>query len=74
MIDKADFPLLPDSRYSDELCECGSGLRKTHEDRRLNTAYVDDHMNWSEPCCDECFAEQYNYWQERWEDYWDGLL
>lgn len=40
---------------------------------RLNTAYVDDRLNWME-LCDACDKEQHEYYQEMWEDYYGSRL
>ena len=57
------------------------GLRCQHCDeitpdvkrRRQNTAYEKEEMNWV-VLCDECHEENEAYWQERWDDYYGGLL
>jgi len=38
---------------------------------RMNTAYVDDKMNYSFGC-KYCQEESYAYWQERWDEYCSG--
>lgn len=41
--------------------------------RRKNTAYVDDKSNWM--CsCSECYQETYDYYEERWSDYYSSRL
>lgn len=74
MIELTDFPLLKEEEYSEELCDCGSGRRKSKEKRRLNTLYVDEELNWLSPCCDECFGDAWNYYQERWDEYYSGVM
>ena len=69
-----DFPLLKEGDYSTELCECGSGLRKSLERRRNNTQYHNDKENWLKPCCDSCFSESHNYYAELWTDWYKGCL
>jgi hypothetical protein len=41
--------------------------------RRQNTQYADDRQNWSR-LCDLHQEETDAYWQERWDEYWSGLL
>lgn len=43
------------------------------EERRQLTAYIDDRKNFA-VLCDECQKEEDEYWQERWNDYYRGLL
>ena len=71
-IELSDFPLMGDHLYSKELCSCGSGLRKSLQPRPKNTAYLDPEMNWLQPCCDECFADCWNYYVDAWDDYESG--
>lgn len=69
-----NFPLLKAEEYSEEICECDSGLPKTNEVRRKNTLYEDDEQNWTESCCDECFSEMWNMYADQWRDYNSGRL
>ena len=41
--------------------------------RRQNTAYADDRCNWVF-MCDKCGEENDERWQERWDDYYSGLM
>jgi hypothetical protein len=69
-----DFPLLSADKYSEELCTCGSGRFKSKDVRGLNTCYEDPDSNYLLPCCDECYADAWNYYEERWEEYYSGNL
>lgn len=41
--------------------------------RRQNTQYVDEESNWV-IMCDECFAENEEYWAGMWADYYRNCL
>lgn len=41
--------------------------------RRLNTAYTHDEDNWVE-CCSDCYQMMYEYYEERWEEYYSMCL
>jgi len=41
--------------------------------RRRNTAYVDDELNWL-IACEECHQADFDYYAERWADYYQGLM
>lgn len=69
-IEEYNFPLLPPELYSDKLCRCGSGLRISKDPRPRNTAYIDTKRNWLPPCCDACFANDWNYYVDAWHDYY----
>lgn len=43
------------------------------ERRRQLTAYTDDASNWSTQC-EDCQKEADAYWEERWRDYYSGVL
>ncbi len=53
--------------------DCGKPDNGTIAIRRMNTAYTNDYDN-SMTSCDACYEEQEEYWKERWEDYYRGLL
>ena len=40
---------------------------------RQNTAYNDDTMNW-DILCAECQVARDELWQERWDEYYSGVL
>lgn len=40
---------------------------------RMNTAYVEDELNYSVGC-KYCQQESYEYYQELWDDYWGSRL
>ena len=40
---------------------------------RQYTDYVDDELNFA-VLCDECQKEADEYWQERWDEYYSGVL
>jgi hypothetical protein len=69
-----NFPLLGPEEYSDELCKCGSGLRKSKELRHNNTSYHIEALNWLPPCCDQCYIKEHNYYAEKWAEYYRGCL
>lgn len=74
MIKEEEFPLLEEEEYQEEVCECGSGRKKSKERRRLNTMFVDQESNFTPPCCDECFSDVWNYYEERWAEYYSGVM
>jgi hypothetical protein len=41
--------------------------------KRMNTQYADEESNWIY-CCEEQFKEIQEYWKERWDDYYSGIL
>jgi len=41
--------------------------------RKLNTAYVDEEQNWI-VSCKTVYEEAIEYYKERWDDYYSGLL
>lgn len=41
--------------------------------RRLNTAYVDDELNWLVSCLD-CYNEQYEWYAELWDYYYSNCI
>ena len=41
--------------------------------RRQNTAYADNKLNWVF-LCDECAAENDEYWKERWDEYYSSCM
>ena len=43
------------------------------KDRRMNTAYVDDHLNFMYSCS-WCYRKAVEYWQERWHEYWSSVI
>ncbi|UDY80341.1 hypothetical protein AXY1_30 [Achromobacter phage AXY1] len=51
---------------------CGQ-WRTDIERRRQLTQYVDEESNWNTHCQD-CQAESDAYWEERWREYYSGLL
>ena len=41
--------------------------------RRQNTQYAEEISNWV--CmCDDCFDKNEEYWTDRWEEYYSGIL
>lgn len=53
-------------------CKCGRFFVYPKR-RRLNTAYVDEELNYMTSCLD-CYREIVEYYKERWADYYHGLL
>lgn len=51
-----------------ERCHINRGHR-----RRQHTSYVDDKLNWAR-LCNECQADADEYWKERWDEYYAGLM
>lgn len=51
------------------LCPCCGRLSPSVEKRSRNTCYLDDDLNYLVSCL-ECFQMDWDYYQERWEDYW----
>lgn len=41
--------------------------------RRQNTAYVDEESNYN-VFCESCQVEADAYWDEMWQEYWNGIL
>lgn len=52
--------------------ECQS-FKTTIKMRRMNTAYVDEDLNYIE-CCNECFEEVQAHWKDMWDEYYSGIL
>jgi len=44
-----------------------------HPTRRMNTAYVNDEQNYV-TCCDACYLELLELYQEMWDTYHAGCL
>src|ERR1017187_3621150 len=42
--------------------------------RECRTRYADDSLNLYPILCDSCYHGYTDYWNERWRDYYDGLL
>lgn len=51
-------------------CQC---LNDTYDNRRLNTQYVDDDLNYF-MSCEECYIAAENYYAELWQMYYQGIL
>ncbi len=45
----------------------------TIKKRRLNTMYADDEQNYMTSCV-HAYKEVYEYYEERWNDYYSGLF
>ena len=56
-----------------EKCPCCERMSYTVDNRRVNTAYVDDKSNWLNSCL-YCYADAEEYYCERWEEYNQGRL
>jgi len=41
--------------------------------RRQHTFYVEDELNWVF-MCDDCFEENEEYWNERWNEYYSECM
>lgn len=41
--------------------------------RRLNTMYENEESNYI-TCCEDCYKEAYDYYEELWADYYSGRL
>lgn len=54
-------------------CPCCKRLRPDVSLRRRNTRYVDEMLNWL-PSCEECYAEDYAYYADLWDDFYCGCL
>lgn len=54
-------------------CPCCEKMLYSVERRRLNTQYENDSQNYVTSCL-YCYADQYEYYAERWEEYYSGLL
>jgi len=60
-----------------EVCEVRECCRRPDvpaQERPCMTAYHDPKMNTKPVLCDECAQEYHDYWQERWDEYYAGLL
>lgn len=55
-----------------EICPTCRRLSNTVELRRMNTAYYDDTANHSTQC-EECHELEWEYNNERWEEYYESL-
>jgi len=53
-------------------CKCGRWSWSIRR-RRLNTAYVDEERNYMYSCR-ECYEEAYEYYAERWADYYANCM
>lgn len=51
-------------------CNICKKERKVSEHRRL-TQYADDTKNWL-TCCKDCIAQDNEYYQAMWKDYYDS--
>lgn len=56
-----------------EKCHFCDKQSYTVERRRLNTQYVDDASNWLTSCA-ACYADQEEYYAERWAEYYNGCM
>lgn len=56
-----------------EKCEHCGKRDKSVKNRRMNTAYCDDELNFCKECIG-CFEETEKMWAEQWEDYNGGRL
>lgn len=54
-------------------CPRCSRFTSTIERRRHSTMYEDEESNYSK-LCQDCFDEEEEYWQERWEDYYRDVM
>jgi len=54
-------------------CDCCGNMRFTVEKRQRNTSYNDETMNELISCV-ECWAQDYEYYAERWAEYYNGCL
>lgn len=54
-------------------CPCCEQYRRTVENRRLNTAYVDDTRNYL-ISCKKCYDQAYSDYAQMWEDYYSSCL
>ena len=55
------------------LCPGCGRWRTDIERRRQMTQYEHEPSNWNTHCAD-CQADADRYWEERWQDYYSGLL
>lgn len=53
---------------------CCCGCVGVEPRKRLNTAYLNDECNWQAYACPLCSMEIDDYWTERWQEYYRGLL
>lgn len=53
------------------ICDCGA--TETIERRRLPTYYTPEDQNWITSCL-TCYEQARDYYEERWADYYTGLL
>lgn len=54
-------------------CQGCHSFRITIENRRMNTCYDTPELNYVY-CCLGCFDEIEEYWKERWDEYYSGLI
>lgn len=60
--------------YHISYCDCAcKGYSLNVERRRLNTAYVDDELNYI-TCCIFCYITAYKQYEELWKDYYASIL
>lgn len=56
-----------------EECPCCKQKMYSVDKRRLNTSYDHDKSNYLTSCL-YCYADVYEYYAERWEEYYSGRL
>jgi hypothetical protein len=52
--------------------KCEHCKKEGAKKRRQNTAYLKDELNWA-VLCDKCQEEANEYWQERWNEYYNSV-
>lgn len=65
---------LENERPTLEIKVCPQCKKQCHtvKRRKRNTAFNDDENNYIEVCF-ECWQEDCQYWDERWNDYWSDI-
>lgn len=56
-----------------EKCPCCERMMYSVCRRRLNTSYEEEESNYLNSCL-YCFADQYEYYAERWDEYYQGRI
>lgn len=55
--------------HTKDKCPCCEEMSYSIERRRRNTSYEDDESNYLTSCL-HCYAQDFEYYAERWEDYY----
>lgn len=55
------------------VCPCCKSYMPDIATRRINTAYVNDELNW-QTSCGECFLETVDHYNELWDTYWSEVM